>query len=82
MQPNDSFYRRHGVTPPERISHGITPEQIRDQMERFKATSWHMEGNKLVAKGEMGTLVQNIPTDYICEGMDEAGLPKLRKIVL
>ena len=78
----DEWYEKHGKEPPQRVSHGLTDDQIKDNLVRYKATSWRLEGNQLIAESEMGRLVQRIPTDYICEGMDDKGLPKLRKVVL
>lgn len=66
---------------PSHEAHG-TPEDIRGSLKRAHAYSWHMEGNELVADTDLGPLRQMIPTDYICLGSDEQGLPILKKIGL
>lgn len=78
----DEWYAKQGVEPPERVSHGLTDSEIKSRMQQFKAVSWHLEGNLLVGQGDMGRLVQRIPTDYVCKGMDDEGLPILEKVVL
>lgn len=74
-------FARWGKTPPEHLPHG-TPDIIRENMRRLKPNSWKLAGNKLIGETEMGPLVQFIPTNYICVGTDEDGLPKLQKISL
>lgn len=78
----EEWYARQGVEPPEKISHGITDDKIIDNLVKFKATSWRQQGNQLIAEGEMGRLVQRIPSDVICKGMNEQGLPILEKVVI
>ena len=75
---NKSEYAKWGVTPPTADPHG-TPDDIKQNLNRLMPHKWHLEGNKLIGQTDMGTLVQYIPTDYICTGMDN-GLPKLVKV--
>jgi hypothetical protein len=76
-----AFYRKHGVEPPKVFKHG-TEEEIRQNMQRLKPHSWRLEGNELKGETDLGTITQQIPTDYICKGTDADGLPILEKIVL
>ena len=73
------MYKRWGVPAPSHEEHG-TPEDIRAQLEKAVATSWHLEGNVLVAETQHGIIKQTIPPDYICLGMDKKNLPILKKI--
>ena len=77
----DKQYVKWGVPPPERSSHG-TPDEIRASLVKAVCTNWRLEGNKLTADTNLGTLVQFIPTDMVCDGTDSQGLPILRKLVL
>ena len=74
-------FAKWGVEPPSSERHG-TDEDIRSQMVKLLPNRWRLEGNKLTGDTEHGELVQFIPTDYICEGMDDKGLPILTKVVL
>lgn len=67
------------MTPPATYPHG-TEEDIRNNLRQLKPDSWRMEGNKLIGMTDMGDLVQYLPTDYICKGTDDNGLPILEKI--
>lgn len=79
--PDTDFLRKLGAAPPIFNVHG-TDDDIRSKLKPLKATSWRSEGNKLIGTTEMGEIVQFIPTDYICKGIDEEGLPILEKIVI
>lgn len=80
--PDTDFYRKVlDQAAPKATAHG-TEEDIREKLVTLKAHSWKMEGNKLTAQTEMGPLVQYIPTDYICAGTDDKGLPILTKVVI
>ena len=74
-------YDRWGVRRPEHIPHG-TAEDIRANLKRLETTNWRLEGNKLIADTDQGPLVQFIPTNYVCRGTDEQGLPILDKLEL
>ena len=77
------WYDRVGVERPSHESHTVvdTPENpLSEQLIQFKPTSWHLKGNVLYAETDHGPVVQTIPTDYICKGMDERGLPILVKL--
>lgn len=73
-------FERWGVSPPSHQDHGLTEEQIREKLVPMEATRWWMEGNMLCADTNHGILKQRIPTDYICLGTDNRGLPILKKI--
>lgn len=75
-------YQRWGVEPPSHDPHGIDTDELLRKLKEHtaRASSWHMEGNILVAYTDIGEVRQTIPTDYICLGMDKKGLPILKKI--
>jgi hypothetical protein len=75
-----AWFERHGLTPPEHIAHGVTPDDIRDKLQPLKARSWRLEGNRLIAETDMGDVVNYIPTNYIMTGVDKDNLPVFRKI--
>lgn len=72
-------FSRWGVERPKHEEHG---EFKRDMLVPFEATKWWLEGDMLYAEGNHGVVANRIPTDYICEGIDENNLPILRKIVI
>lgn len=74
------MYARWGVEAPSHDAHG-TIEEIRERMERVKASKWYMEGNELVAETDHGPVRQRISTDYILVGVDKNNLPVLRKVI-
>jgi len=74
------LYQKWGVKPPAHFPHG-TEEEIRANLKPLKAHKWYMEGNVLVAETDQGILKQSIPTNYICKGIDEQGLPILEKLL-
>lgn len=80
--PDSDYYRKKlGVEPPKATPH-VTEEEMANNMQRLMPNSWTLEGNELVGMTEMGELRQTIPTDYICTGTDDKGLPILKKVVL
>lgn len=81
FHPDSDFFRKRNLAVPTVDLHG-TEEDIREKLKPLKPNSWTLEGNKLVGKTEMGPLIQYIPTDYICKGADENGLPILEKVIL
>lgn len=78
---NHDWFIKHKLPPPATYSHG-TEEDIEKKFKKLKPFSWRMEGNKLIGQTEMGPLVQYLPTDMICTGTDDEGLPILSKVVL
>ena len=72
-------FDRWGVARPSHDPHG-TIEEIRANLKRANTSNWRLEGNVLYADSDFGPLVQTIPTDYICKGTDDQGLPILVKI--
>ena len=76
---NDKWYLDRKLTPPTRNPHG-TEEDIAAKVKPLTPTNWRLEGNKLIADTEMGPLVNFIPTDLILTGVDEKGLPILKRI--
>lgn len=79
--PDTDFFRKLGVPAPKAYAHG-TSEDIREKLVPMNITNWRTEGNLLIGDGPDGKIVQKIPTNYICKGTDEKGLPILEKIVL
>lgn len=75
--PDTDQMRKWNVPLPTAETHG-TQDDIRANLKPLKAQSWRMEGNKLIGQTDMGELVQSIPTDYICLGIDNRGLPILK----
>lgn len=73
-----SWYERHGKTPPEHTSHGI--EDVREKLQPLKAHSWRLEGNRLVAKTDMGEVVNYIDPGVVMTGVDENNLPVFKRI--
>jgi len=76
-----AFYRKHGKQPPKHFPHG-TEEDIKANMVLLKPKAWRMEGHTLIAETEHGVHAQTVPTDVICAGTDDAGLPIFQKVVL
>lgn len=72
-------FDKWGAPRPSHDPHG-TPEEIRANLQPAVASSWHLEGNLLVAYTQHGIIKQTIPTNYICLGMDDKGLPILKKL--
>lgn len=82
MQPDPKIlkeFERWGKTPPTSEAHG-TEEDVRNNMIKLRPKTWVLEGNKLIGHTEHGPVVQYLPTNYICTGVDDDGLPKLQKI--
>lgn len=79
--PSTDAFRKLDLDPPEATPHG-TPEDITENMKQLMPNSWHLEGNKLIGKTEMGNLVQTIPTDYILTGTDSNNLPIFSKVII
>lgn len=75
------WFDRIGKERPTHEPHG-TAEEIRANLKRAVASSWRMEGNHLIAETQYGPLVQTVPTDVICHGMDDQGYPILVKLSL
>lgn len=74
-----AWFDRMGKQRPTSDAHG-TPEEIRANLRRVQTTNWKLEGNVLTADTDQGPLVQTIPTNYICKGTDDDGLPILVKL--
>ena len=79
-EKTNAWFRKQGKTPPEHISHEMTPDDIKDKVQPLKPTNWRQEGNLLKADTEMGELVQVLPTDRILTGTNDQGLPILKRI--
>lgn len=77
--PDTDYIRKLGATPPSAQAHG-TEEDVANNLKPLKPHSWTLEGNKLIGQTDQGRLVQFIPTNYICKGSDDKGLPILEKI--
>lgn len=77
------WYDRVGKARPEHLPHGVKDDvenPLSEQLKRAKCWNWRIDGNLLLADTEFGPLSQRIPTDYICKGTDEDGMPILVKI--
>ena len=74
------MYQRWGVAPPSHDTHGSF-EEIQENLVKAEATSWRLEGNKLIAETNHGPVIQFIPTDYILTGTDKKGLPIFKRVI-
>lgn len=74
------WFNRHGLTPPSHTSHGATPDDIRDKLRPLHVRSWRLEGNRLVAKTDMGDVVNYIDPRYIMTGVDANNLPVFKRL--
>lgn len=75
------WFNRHGVLPPAHTSHGVTLDDITEKLQPLKARSWRLEGNRLIAKTDMGDVVNYIPPNYIMTGIDkDNNLPILKRL--
>lgn len=74
-------FEKWGKQPPTSEAHG-TDETIRENMVRLKPKNWRLQGGQLIADTEMGPLVNYIGTDHILVGVDNDGLPILKKVLL
>ena len=79
--PDTDTFRKLGMPIPKSFAHG-TDEDIRSKLKPMQFKNWHTEGNLLIGDGPEGRMVQKIPTNYICKGTDDRGLPILEKIVI
>lgn len=77
--PQSDFYNKLKLPVPEAIAHG-TEKDISELLEKLEPKSWRLEGNRLIAETDQGTLVNLIPTDRIMTGTDDKGLPVFAKI--
>lgn len=74
------WFDRMGVSRPQSQQHAVTPDNIAEKLTPLRAQKWRLEGNKLIATTDFGEVVNFIPTNYICKGMDDKGMPILVKI--
>lgn len=81
-QKQTDWYARKGLTPPSHTSHGLTADDISKELKQLKPHSWRLEGNRLIAKTEMGELVNHIDPSYILTGVDKNNLPTFKKVSL
>ena len=78
-------FERWKKAPPSHEEHGIRDtyeNPLGEQLPKGNARNWRMEGNELICDTDFGPVRQRIPTDYICHGTDDKGLPILKKLVL
>jgi hypothetical protein len=78
------FYDRNRVARPFHEEHGIRDtyeNPLSEQLKSGNPRNWRLEGNQLKCDTDFGPLTQIIPTDYICTGTDNAGLPTFRKVL-
>jgi hypothetical protein len=74
------WFERHNLTPPSHTAHGVTPDNIHDKLVPLRAYSWRLEGNRLIARTNMGDLVNYIDPNYIMTGVDENNLPVFKRL--
>lgn len=80
-QKDFEWYERQRLTAPERVPHP-SEEEIAKNLIPMKVHKWTMEGNMLIGETPSGKFAQPIPVSYICDGIDDNGNPKLRKIIM
>lgn len=73
------WFNRHGLTPPSHTSHGINLEDLSEKLRPLKARSWRLEGNRLIAKTDVGEIVNYIDPGVIMTGVDN-NLPVFKRI--
>lgn len=79
-----AWFEKMKVAPPTHDNHGVQDtweNPLSDKLVAGNPRNWRMEGNRLMCDTDFGPLVQNIPTDYICLGTDQKGLPILKKVL-
>lgn len=72
------------VARPSHDAHGVQDtweNPLSKQLVSGNPRNWRMVGNQLHCDTDFGPLMQLIPTDYVCHGTDEKGLPILKKVV-
>lgn len=80
MNPEDlELFKRFELPLPSRDPHG-TEEDIRSNLKPLEVKSWRLEGNRLIAETDHGTLVNILPTNVIMTGVDDKNLPILKTI--
>ncbi len=80
INPED-WYKLIGKPGPTREQHG-SEASVSENLVPLKLTNWRLEGNMLMADSSLGTYGHRIPSDLIMTGLNEDGLPILRKVVL
>jgi hypothetical protein len=75
-----AWFEKHGLTPPSTTPHGVTPDNIAEKLRPLKVHSWRLEGNRLVAKTDMGDVVNHISPEYVMTGVDTNNLPIFKKL--
>lgn len=78
--PEDGWYIRRGLTPPERVGHDLVPDDIKDRVKSVNPRNWRAEGNLLIADTDVGELKQPFDPAYLFTGTDKKGLPTFRKL--
>lgn len=76
----DQWFIRHGITPPEHISHDLNVDDISKVVKPGNPRNWRAEGDRLIADTDFGPLVQRIPTSHLFVGVDKKGLPMFKKV--
>lgn len=74
------WYERRGVTPPSSTPHGVKLDDLGDRLRPLKARSWKLEGNRLIAKTDLGDVVNYIDPGVIMTGVDERNLPVFKRL--
>lgn len=74
------WFEKHGAAPPSHTPHGVSADDLGEKLKPVKIRSWRLEGNRLVAKTDMGELVNYIDPGVIMTGVDERNLPIFKRI--
>jgi hypothetical protein len=75
------WFERQGLTPPSSTPHGVNLDDLSDKLRPLKPRSWKLEGNRLVAKTDLGDVVNYIDPGVIMTGVDENNLPQFKRII-
>ena len=76
------WFDRYNLQRPVNLPHGEDTYEnpISAKLEKMNGSNWRMEGNKLICDTPNGPMAQFLPVDYIMTGVDDQGLPLLKKI--
>lgn len=80
--PEDKFYLWKGAKPPERISHGISEDDIDEKLAKNIAghqCRWYQRGNELVCDIGDNEHGKRIPTGKMLDGQN-GNIPVLRDV--
>lgn len=75
----NEWFIKNNLTPPTHQAH-LRDDEIENHMEKLMPNKWRLEGNLLIGETKFGPVANFIPTNYICRGTGDDGLPILEKL--